>query len=402
MIQKIINYVLDSLVQRKGENIIWINYANAMIFGAISGVDFTKKQLALWKHLLTASRDGDEKVRMMHSLNMLLKVAAIGVLTLAWMFLSKWFFVEFKPFAYMDVNGNFWEAIFFIGTPMVLYAFFCGQLDWFGSADRHEDGTIVAESLPFKWVVSISAGVTEELSHRALLIYIGLISVYLSNLFFVWAVAFICMILCIFVLMKFEVKLVIAGPIMAVVLFSLIKLKGYLPENPIYLFNGFLLDFLKWTTANTFNNATFIFILMSASLLITISMKNDNDGFEMGWTEFATRVLMFTLWACYCMPLGVAAIQSMPILPTGADHNTYLLYVGAVLWSNAKFRDGHKYQGLSGMLNSYVIGLYMFYIAFTHGLLYAIVLHTMFDGILFSSEHLCQVIKNRRMVEEEI
>ena len=43
--------------------------------------------------------------------------------------------------------------------------------------------------------------------------------------------------------------------------------------------------------------------------------------------------------------------------------------IGAgMLAANAFFRDGHKYQGNFGMVNSWFIGMYMFHILFTYGL----------------------------------
>ena len=43
--------------------------------------------------------------------------------------------------------------------------------------------------------------------------------------------------------------------------------------------------------------------------------------------------------------------------------------IGAgMLAANAFFRDGHKYQGSFGMVNSWFIGMYMFHILFTYGL----------------------------------
>lgn len=396
MFNWLLNYVLESLVQRKGKNIKWINLLNSGIDSAMSGISFTKKQLLIWKHLLTASREGSGKVRALHGLNMFLKIIITGLLILSWSFLSQWFFPEFNPFSYLDVNGQFWPSILAIGLPMALYAFASGQLDWFGSSDPHEEGTIVAESLPFKWLVSVVAGVTEELSHRGVLIFFGLISVYLSNLFFLWFVGFWLLVIAIFLLAKFEFDLGVAVIMMTISVVLFLALKGHIPENPIYLFNGYLLEFLQWITLSHLRLIFFISVLMTAALGLTTLILKSKQNYRISLSEFATRVLLFTAWATYCMPLGVKAIERMPIMPANSDHWTYLLYIGAVLWSNAQFRNGHKYQGPSGMMNSYVIGLYMFFIAFTHGLIYAIILHVAFDVILFTSEHLCQVIKNRR------
>jgi hypothetical protein len=57
----------------------------------------------------------------------------------------------------------------------------------------------------------------------------------------------------------------------------------------------------------------------------------------------------------------------------------------AMLYANAFFRDGHKYQGLFGMINSWFIGMFLFYIMFTYGLLAAIVIHFVYDWLIFTT-----------------
>lgn len=71
-------------------------------------------------------------------------------------------------------------------------------------------------------------------------------------------------------------------------------------------------------------------------------------------------------------------------------------FVGAALLSvNAMFRDGHKYLGPVGMINSWYIGMFMFWVMFEYGLVAAIVLHTIYDVVVFSMEHLDVLLDNR-------
>jgi len=59
--------------------------------------------------------------------------------------------------------------------------------------------------------------------------------------------------------------------------------------------------------------------------------------------------------------------------------------VGAsVLSTNALFRDGHKYQGGLGYLNSWFIGMFLFWVVFEHGLPAAILVHFVYDVIVFT------------------
>jgi len=59
------------------------------------------------------------------------------------------------------------------------------------------------------------------------------------------------------------------------------------------------------------------------------------------------------------------------------------LFGAAVLHTNALFRDGHKYQGLLGVLNSWFCGMFLFYVMFTHGLLAAIFLHILYNTLAY-------------------
>lgn len=72
-------------------------------------------------------------------------------------------------------------------------------------------------------------------------------------------------------------------------------------------------------------------------------------------------------------------------------------FIGAaVIFANVKFRDGHKYQGLFGLINSWFIGLYFFYLMFAFGLKAAILVHFVYDAIIFAIRYLDSVSERRR------
>lgn len=74
--------------------------------------------------------------------------------------------------------------------------------------------------------------------------------------------------------------------------------------------------------------------------------------------------------------------------------STSTWYVGAgILAANARFRDGHKYLGLLGYINSWFIGMFMFYLMFRFGLLAAIVIHFLYDLLIFFVRYLDQAIE---------
>jgi len=71
-----------------------------------------------------------------------------------------------------------------------------------------------------------------------------------------------------------------------------------------------------------------------------------------------------------------------------------LWHIGAgMLAANGAFRDGHKYLGLIGFLNAWFIGMFFFYLMFTYGLVAAIVVHFLYDALIFFVRYLDEVIE---------
>lgn len=68
---------------------------------------------------------------------------------------------------------------------------------------------------------------------------------------------------------------------------------------------------------------------------------------------------------------------------------------GSILTSNGRFQDGHKHLGCFGYVNSWIIGIYLFYILFNSGLIACIIVHVIYDLIVFSSGALAIYIKKR-------
>lgn len=59
------------------------------------------------------------------------------------------------------------------------------------------------------------------------------------------------------------------------------------------------------------------------------------------------------------------------------------LFAAAIVSANVRFRRGHEYQGLFGVINAWYIGLVLFYLMFNYGLWVAIVAHVAYDLIIF-------------------
>jgi len=80
----------------------------------------------------------------------------------------------------------------------------------------------------------------------------------------------------------------------------------------------------------------------------------------------------------------VANFTTFGMLEGWIFHPSGWLVGAAMLYSNAAFRDGHKYQGWFGWINSWFLGMYLFYLMFNHGLLAAILAHFAYDMVIFT------------------
>jgi len=71
----------------------------------------------------------------------------------------------------------------------------------------------------------------------------------------------------------------------------------------------------------------------------------------------------------------------------------YWTVAAGIISANAFFRDGHKYQGLLGWVNSWFLGMFFFYMMFTYGLPAAILVHFLYDLLIFSVVYIDRVIE---------
>lgn len=67
----------------------------------------------------------------------------------------------------------------------------------------------------------------------------------------------------------------------------------------------------------------------------------------------------------------------------------------AIISANGAFRDGHKYQGLMGLVNSWYIGMFLFWTALTYGLWAAILLHFAYDLVIFTLAYVLYKVSRR-------
>jgi hypothetical protein len=67
----------------------------------------------------------------------------------------------------------------------------------------------------------------------------------------------------------------------------------------------------------------------------------------------------------------------------------------AIVSANGDFRDGHSGSGWSGFINSWFIGMVMFYLVFNYGLVTAIVAHVIYDILVFTAAALAATWRPR-------
>lgn len=65
----------------------------------------------------------------------------------------------------------------------------------------------------------------------------------------------------------------------------------------------------------------------------------------------------------------------------------------AMLSANGFFRDGHKYQGPFGWINSWFCGMFFFWVMFSFGLPAAILIHFLYDLLIFFIRYVDAVIE---------
>lgn len=106
------------------------------------------------------------------------------------------------------------------------------------------------------------------------------------------------------------------------------------------------------------------------------------------------------VWVIYTYILApIADFTSLGLLHDVLGGGAPWFIAAGVIIANRQFRDGHKYLGWVGFINSWFIGLYFFYLTFTFGLVAAIVVHVTYDALIFLIRYIDRVIERARNVD---
>ena len=179
--------------------------------------------------------------------------------------------------------------------------------------------------LGLDFLTSLLAGFWEEIAFRGLFIFIAMI---------------------VFMLVNFALKWVILAVLIIIALWGIISL---------------------------FSNKLWVFALILAAL--AYCLISWWYGFALGNDPL--------YWFYQHVIFPVMSFISFGLLDSIIyNKNFSLLFIIAAMSANLRFRDGHKYQGPFGYINSWIIGYILLHAMMYHGLLVAIIIHAVYDILI--------------------
>jgi hypothetical protein len=247
----------------------------------------------------------------------------VGFCALLWMVVEKFWPDFFSPFEWSrGIQGTLYASTMAF-WPLFVYSAAMACLSLLNLVQAVKTGTTDEGHLILDSVISTLAGVWEEIGYRCVFILLAMISILVTNFFWSWFA---------FVLAIFA-----------------------------------LLGSIHLTLKNNFDFVSMLFggILCFASIALIYFTWNLNDP-------------VFWIYQNVIFPvLNWISFQHLtPILYY--PHAPFLFIAGAV-FANSKFKNGHKYQGLIGVLNSWAVGFVLLYAMLYYGLMTAIVVHVVYD-----------------------
>jgi len=157
--------------------------------------------------------------------------------------------------------------------------------------------------------------------------------------------------------------------------------------------------------ANWFWSAGMGYALGIAAVVLAIKLLffGDKDWFHVGGALLCVLFAGLFIWfGTFADPvywffekLMVPLANLTTFMQMGSllkNHETPLFIFG-ILAANSAFRDGHKYQGLFGTINSWYAGMILIFATMTYGLLVAIVIHAIYDIIFAVTKYLIRKLR---------
>jgi len=172
-------------------------------------------------------------------------------------------------------------------------------------------------------LTSTLAGIWEEIGYRGLFIFTSIISIMIFNFLFKYIIIIIVAIIVIYIIIKMtEANILRAILLIGGVALCIWIAKANIIDNPLY-----------WFYEN----------------------------------------IMIPIWS----------FVSFGLLDPIIYHKDFsFLFIIGAMSANLKFRDGHKYQGLFGYINAWIIGYILLHAMMYYGLWVAIIIHAIYDILI--------------------
>lgn len=178
-------------------------------------------------------------------------------------------------------------------------------------------------------------------------------------------------------------------------------LAGVLASWPIFLWGGGLTFLVSVFTTNErkVNREAEEIIVFGTAISIWAGVAEE---ICFRWWFFYGEILGFKIvslltcglvgWIMTGFACPLANFFTLHALNQQLIHPIHWAVGAAIIGSNGKFRNGHAYLGFVGLLNSWFIGMFFFWLVFNYGLAAAIISHFIYDQIIFTIRYLdaCQ------------
>jgi hypothetical protein len=171
--------------------------------------------------------------------------------------------------------------------------------------------------------------------------------------------------------------------------------EGILASWPIFLWAGgltFIISHLTTNSREENENAELIFSFSFISSVIAgVAEETIFRWILFFYAIIAAKIINFFVFGF--LGFGVIEFLHMNFFGPIVNYVTFgkiewMLYgmgwyVGAaILSANANFRNGHAYLGFVGLINSWIIGFFLFWVMFAYGIITAIIVHFLYDFII--------------------
>ncbi len=249
----------------------------------------------------------------------LVYLAIVGLCFLLWAIVEAFWPAWFSPFEWSHGTASIAGSVIAF-WPFLAWGVLMATISLFNLIPTDETGGPDEEHVLYDTISSTLAGVWEELGYRCVFILLVMVSLAFWNLIWSWLLIAIAVVLVIFCFVT------------------------------------------KDTGDGHFFGGAFGLVVTVVVLCLTWSLEDPV------YCIYQNIIFNALHWGSF------GALD--PIL---YFENAPALFVMGAVSANARFRDGHKYQGAIGLLHAWMAGFILLYAMLYHGLMTAIIVHASYD-----------------------